>query len=257
MQYSIVIPAYNEEATIRAGKLQRVSKWLAEQQVSAELIVVDDGSKDETASLARTIADRVITIPHSGKAAALVAGITQARGEAVLLTDMDQATPITEACKVLDLLPHLADIAVGSRGLVRRGAPVRRYVLSWGQVVLRTLLLGLRITDTQCGFKAMLRLVAQDVLDNLVIYRPERLHNLVVPSVTSGFDVEFLFVAKRLGYRIREVPVEWNYQETRRVNLMRDAWRGIGDLARIRAMALGGKYPQKTIRNTDGRNHLV
>jgi dolichyl-phosphate beta-glucosyltransferase len=240
---SLIIPAYNEAAAIRAGKLAKVSTWLASQPFVSELLVVDDGSQDETAELAQAVANRVVRVPHTGKAAAIVAGIQEARGEVILFTDMDQATPITEAPKLLEAL-QMAEVAIGSRGLARQGAPLGRYVLSWGQVALRNVLLGLNITDTQCGFKAMSRLAAVEILEYLQVYHPGYMGTIHGPSVTSGFDVEFLFVAQRLGYRIHEAPVQWNYQETRRVNLIKDAWRGINDLFTILITDLRGKYPR-------------
>ena len=242
---SIVIPAYNEAEAIQAGKLERVTRWMATQPFVIELLVVDDGSNDNTAKFAESIATRVLTIPHKGKAAAIMAGIDAARGEIVLFTDMDQATPITHAPALLDAIEKRADIVIGSRGLVRPGAPAGRYVLSWGQVALRTLLTGLYLMDTQCGFKAMKRAVALETLAHLHRYHPGQLDLLQQPSVTSGFDVELLFVARRLGYQIGEVPITWNYQETRRVNLVRDAWRGIDDLVKILIADWQGKYPQR------------
>ncbi len=241
---SIIIPAYNEAQAIRAGKLAQVSEWLAGQPLSWELIVVDDGSRDETVTLARPLASRVIGIRHSGKAAAIVAGIREARGEVILFTDMDQATPITEAPKLLEALKQGADVAIGSRGLVRQGAPLGRYLLSWGHVALRGVTIGLRVSDTQCGFKAAYREAALHVIQHLHIYH---YHNLCIhhrPSVTSGFDVEFLFVAKRLGYRIREVSVGWSYQEARHAALFKDAWRGIVDLGHILLERWKGGYPK-------------
>jgi len=265
-QLSIVIPAYNEERALRSGKLQRVVTWIALQSNRVELIVVDDGSRDATAELADGYPARVIRIPHAGKAAAIMTGIRAARGEVILFTDMDQATPITEAAKLLDALQANVgrrgtdgggagsarggldrvriDIAIGSRGLARRGAPVGRYILSWGQVALRWIVLGLAITDTQCGFKAMHRKAALDILNHLRVYRPQGSGKLQGPSVTSGFDVEFLFVAKLLKYCVQEVPVEWNYQDTRRVRLVKDAWRGVKDLLRIAFARLRGSYLQ-------------
>lgn len=202
MKLSIVIPAYNEASAIEAGKLDLVRSWLNAQSFSSELIVVDDQSQDNTAELAKQTADRVITIQHAGKAAAVIAGIRAAQGEWVLFSDMDQATPVDQASKLLDALQKGADVAAGSRGLVRSGAPPGRYILSWGQAVLKLLTLGLTITDTQCGFKAFQRSVALDIIDRLVVYNPSRLGTVDGPSVTSGFDVEFLFVAKRLGYKV-------------------------------------------------------
>lgn len=158
---------------------------------------------------------------------------------------MDQATPIEEAPRLLEALKNGCDVAAGSRGVTRAGAPPTRYLLSWGQVILKTVLLGLRVVDTQCGFKAFTRPAALDVINHLVVYAPQRLGTLTGPSVTSGFDVEFLLVAQRLGYRIREVPVRWNYQQSRRVNLVRDARRGLTDLLGIVMARLTRKYPRR------------
>lgn len=241
---SIVIPAYNEEAAIRAGKLANVSAWLKSQHWESELIVVDDQSRDATAKLAGEVASRVIQISHAGKAAAVIAGIRAAQGEWVLFTDMDQATPIDEAAQLFASLEQGWDVAAGSRGIVRAGAPAWRYLLSWGQVGLKSLLLGIRMIDTQCGFKAFNRSVALDVINHLVVYAPHRLGTVHGPSVTSGFDVEFIYVAQRLGYKIREVPVRWNYQRSRRVNLLRDAFRGLRDLFSIVSARIGRKYPR-------------
>ncbi len=243
---SVVIPAYNEALAIRAGKLKRVTDWLTAQAFTTELIVVDDGSEDDTPRLARDVTGGILRIAHAGKAAALVAGLERASGDVILFTDMDQATPITEAPKLLNAIGQSAAVAVGSRGLVRPGAPVGRYLVSWGQVILRTMLLGLRMADTQCGFKAMTRSVAQDVLPRLHLYHPTRSRAIHGPSVTSGFDVEFLFVARRLGYRIQEVPVVWDYQKTRRVNLAKDTCRGVRDLLSIRLTDWRGHYPKRS-----------
>jgi len=228
------------------GKLALAAEWLAALPRATELLVVDDGSGDDTAALAEPLADRVISIPHSGKAAAIVSGIEAASSDEVLLMDMDQATPITEGRKLLSALNHPRDIAIGSRGLVRRGAPLSRCVVSWGHVALRRLVLGMSIVDTQCGFKAFSRTAALDVLAHLRLYHPARMAPIRGPSVTSGFDAELLFVARRLGYCIHEVPVVWNYEDTRRVNLARDAWHGARDLVRIAVADIRGGYPSST-----------
>jgi glycosyltransferase involved in cell wall biosynthesis len=242
---SVIIPAFNEAGALRQGKLQRVAAWLAMQPYPTELIVVDDGSSDETYALAQAAGVRTIRIEHAGKAAAIIAGIHASSGDIVLFTDMDQATPITEAPRLLERLFHAPGIAIGSRGLVRKGAPLGRYILSYGQVLARWVLLGLRITDTQCGFKAVHRAAALEILDYLKLYHPSKAGKLSGPSVTSGFDVEFLFMGQRLGYPIYEEPVIWNYQDTRRVHLLRDALRGMRDLLRIAWARLLGAYPRR------------
>jgi dolichyl-phosphate beta-glucosyltransferase len=245
---SVVIPAYNEEPAIQSGKLDRVRDFLEAQDYTSELILVDDGSRDGTAELGASIASRVIKIEHAGKAAALTAGMNAAEGAIILMTDMDQATPIEESEKLLDSIESGSDVAIGSRGLVRKDAPISRYIMSWGQVALRTGLLGVRALDTQCGFKAFRRNPALQVLSKLVVYNPVTMGCVQGPSVTSGFDVEFLMVANRLGYSISEVPVEWSYQESRRVSLWRDSLRGVVDLGRIVGAKLGRKYPARVRR---------
>jgi hypothetical protein len=114
--------------------------------------------------------------------------------------------------------------------------------------------LGLRISDTQCGFKAVTREAARRILKYLHVYHPHQLCALHGPSVTSGFDVEFLFVAHRLGYRIQEIPVQWNYQETRGADLFRDAWRGVKDLGHILVEDWKGGYPREENPKSEIRN---
>lgn len=135
------------------------------------------------------------TAIEAGKAAAIMAGLQRARGEIILFTDMDQATPIHETTHLIGALNQGDDIAIGSRGLVRTGAPHGRYLLSWGHMALRKLFLGIKIMDSQCGFKAVRCSVADDVLRHLCLYHPNHIKPIHGPSVTSGFDVEFLFVA--------------------------------------------------------------
>ena len=240
---SIVIPAYNESQAVKSGKLAQIKEWMNVQSFISELIVVDDGSLDGTADLAEPLVDRLVRRPHEGKAFAIIAGIRHSKGEIVLFTDMDQATPISEANKLLNAISDSSDIAIGSRGFQRPDAPLGRYVLSFGMIVLRTPLLGFRFVDTQCGFKAFTRKVAIEILDALQIYNPANANHVLGPLVTSGFDVEFLFVAKRLGYLIREEKVVWNYNQTRRVNLGKEMWRGGLDLLKILLFDLMGKYP--------------
>ncbi|MCS6774198.1 MAG: glycosyltransferase [Anaerolineae bacterium] len=247
---SVVIPAYNEATNIRAGALESVQCYLASQPYEHEVIVVDDGSLDETAALAESFAAahpsfRVLRNPHRGKAYTVATGLRAAVGQVVLFTDMDQATPIHEVARLLPWYEQGYDVVIGSRGSYRRNAPLWRKAMSRSQMVLRNLILGFRdITDTQCGFKSFRGSVIAPILDNLHLYRfantPAEVQGA---TVTAGFDVELLFVAQRLGYRIKEVPVEWDYRHSRRVNLLRDSVRGLRELVEIRLADARGAYP--------------
>ncbi len=242
---SIIIPAYNEQENIQAGRLAEVTDWLKTYPGPTELIVIDDGSVDDTVRLARSVAGRVISISHSGKAAALMAGMTAAVHDSILFSDMDQATPITEAAKLLTILEESADIVVGSRGLLRQHAPLSRYILSLGHIFFRRLLLRLSFIDTQCGFKACKRQAASEILNHLKVYNSETRIPISGSRVNSGFDAEFLLVGFYRGFRIAEVPVQWNYQRTRRTNLFMEAWFGIQDLFAIAWQDLKGNYSRE------------
>jgi glycosyltransferase involved in cell wall biosynthesis len=245
---SVVIPAYNEVTNIRAGSLDKVARYLVAQDYPYEVLVVDDGSEDETATLAEAFVRqhagfRVIRAPHRGKAPTIATGMLAAQGEIVLFCDMDQATPIEETSRLLPWFAQGYDVVIGSRGTLRLNAPWWRKLMSRSQIVLRSLILGFRrITDTQCGFKALRREAIEPILSRLSLYGERVDKEVKGATVTSGFDVEMLFVAQKLGYRIKEVRVEWDYQSTRRVNLVRDSVRGVCDLLRIRLADLRGAY---------------
>lgn len=245
---SVVIPAYNEAANIRSGSLTSVYDYLSAQPYLYEVIIVDDGSADETATLAEDFAAqhrnfRLIRNPHRGKAFTVATGLRAAGGEIVLFTDMDQATPIQETAKLLPWYERGYDVVIGSRGTYRRNAPLWRKFMSRSQILLRNLILGFKdITDTQCGFKSFRGSAVGPILDRLHLYNFANHAEVHGATVTAGFDVEVLFVAQRLGYRVKEVPVEWDYRHSRRVNLLRDSLRGVRELLEIRAADLRGAY---------------
>ncbi|MFZ5918327.1 MAG: glycosyltransferase [Chloroflexota bacterium] len=245
---TVIIPAYNEVANIRAGALDKVATFLEARDFPYEVLVVDDGSQDETATLVESFARhhshfRLVRAPHRGKAPAICTGMLAAQGQIVLFSDMDQATPIGELTRLLPWFDKGCDVVIGSRGTVRRNAPWWRRAMSRSQVVLRSVLLGLRgITDTQCGFKAFRGTVIEPILSRLSLYSLNTDWEVRGATVSSGFDVEVLFVARKLGYSVCEVPVEWDYQRTRRVNLLRDSLRGVNDLLRIRLADWRGAY---------------
>ncbi len=243
---SVVIPAYNEETNIRLGSLDKVSRYLEDQPYAWEVVLVDDGSTDGTAGLldAFVKANRGFTVmhnPHRGKAGTVISGMLKARGSIVVFSDLDQATPISELAKVLPWFDRGFDVVIGSRNRRREGAPMSRVIMARGFMMLRSLFLGLKgITDTQCGFKGFKKEVAKEIFSRLELYD----HHGVAhgPMVTAGFDIEVLYLAKQLGYKIKEVPVEWHYVETRRVSPIKDSLQGFADMMRIRMNAWQGKY---------------
>lgn len=243
---SVVIPAYNEETNIRLGALEKVTRYLDKQTYTWEVVVVDDGSKDASSVLLDEYAKsntgfRVIHNAHLGKAGTVIAGVLAARGGIVLFSDLDQATPLSEVEKLLPWFGKGADVVIGSRSGRRQGAPISRIIMARGFMLLRSLFLGLNgITDTQCGFKAFKHDVAKNIFSKLQLYGAS--HEAQGPMVTAGFDIEVLFLAKQLGYKIREVPVEWHYVETRRVNPIKDSLQGLRDILVIRWYAAIGKY---------------
>ncbi|MBI4137327.1 glycosyltransferase family 2 protein [Candidatus Roizmanbacteria bacterium] len=241
---SIVIPAYNEEHNIRNGVLDPVVSYLKTQDYTWEVILVDDGSSDNTKKLLKSFVQKhphfkLIENPHQGKAGTVTTGMLKAQGTYVLFTDFDQATPITQIDEVLPFLKD-HDIVIGSRAGSRKGAPLSRIIMARGFMALRTIILGLDVQDTQCGFKAFRREVAHDIFDRLHLYRTNQTNE--GSRVTAGFDVELLYLAKRRGYSIKEVPVAWRYVETRRVNPIRDSIEGLWDLLRIRLLSLRRLY---------------
>ena len=155
---------------------------------------------------------------------------------------MDQATPIEELEKLRPLLRDGCDVVVGSRAGHRAGAPLVRKLMASGFIFVRRMILDVGdVTDTQCGFKALRTDLARRIVDQLRIFRPGVQH-ATGATVTAGFDAELLFVARRLGARVREVPVNWHYVGTRRVHPIKESWRGLKSLLMIRATAMRGDY---------------
>ncbi len=244
---SVIIPCYDEMANLRKGVLDKVHYFLDKQKYPYEVIIVDDGSKDGSIGFIRDFTAenarfKLIENQHMGKAGAVTAGILQAKGEYLLFTDMDQATPIEEVKNLLPYFKEGFDIVIGSRGSHREGAPFSRRIVSWGSMFLRTMIIGLGdIKDTQCGFKMFKRDVAQRLFT-----RVNEMHHgfkkISGSSVTAAFDMELLFLAKKMGYTIKEVPVNWLYVESRRVSPIKDSIQGVIDLLKMKQNDLRGKY---------------
>lgn len=246
VKITIVIPAYNEEKNIRIGALDKVSRYLEHNLSDWEVIFVDDGSTDGTAELLdefvmSTSGFRVIRNQHQGKAATVITGMLASTGELVLFSDLDQATPLKELEKLMPWMNKGFDIVIGSRSGRREGAPITRRIMAIGFMFLRSLILGLAgISDTQCGFKLFKTAVARRIISQLRLYGKQK--SAEGSTVSAGFDIEMLFLGRKLGYKIKEVPVEWHYVETRRVNPLKDSWQGFADIFNIRLKDLSGGY---------------
>jgi dolichyl-phosphate beta-glucosyltransferase len=236
--YSIVIPAYNEGARLGAT-LEKVLEYVRAQGWNAEVIVVNDGSRDNTASLVREFAEKnpavrlVENSGNRGKGYSVRNGMLNARGEIVVFSDADLSSPIEEMPKLLAALAGGADIAIGSRWL-RAELQTRRQSLHrqlFGRVfnLLLRIILGLRFKDTQCGFKAFTRRAAQTIFP---LQRIER----------WGFDPEILFLARKFGFRVEEVPVLWGHSGDTRIHPLLDGARMFWEMLRIRWYDLTGKY---------------
>ena len=245
---SIIVPAYNEELRL-PDSLRQIMAYLDMQPYRSEVIVADDGSTDATAAIVEQLSAarpslRLLRLDHRGKGFAVRAGALAACGEFVLLCDADLAVPIEDWERLRRVLENGFDVAIGSReglGARRLGEPWYRHLM--GRVfnmIVRTIAVG-GIQDTQCGFKTLRQSVAVDLFERVRIYGADapRVHGAAV----TAYDVELLFLARRRGYRIAEVPVPWRYGTETKVSPIRDSWRNLCDVLTVRWYALRGKYP--------------
>lgn len=244
---SLIIPAYNEAARIEATVREAVA-WLRAQPFETELIVVDDGSDDDTARIAASaladfMAGRVMRIAHGGKAAAVRAGMLASRHDQIAFSDADLATPLALLNDLRAALDAGSDIAIGSRegaGARRIGEPMYRHVMGRVFNMLVRLLLVPEIHDTQCGFKLFRAGVARELFQRSRLY-PEGTRAVVGPRVTA-FDVELLAIARMRGYRVAAVPVVWTYGEGSKVRPTRDTWHNMRDVLEVWIGAKRGNY---------------
>ena len=239
-QLSIVIPAYNESARIE-NALERVMACVEAQGWDAEVLVVDDGSSDATPDIVHQWMQRCPRLHliqnngNRGKGYSVRNGLLQAAGEVVMFTDADLSAPMEEAERLFAAIADGADVAIGSRWLDRARQTIhqplyRRFFGRCFNWVTRTVM-GLPFKDTQCGFKAFRRPVAQ------VIFRLQRIERW-------GFDPEILFIARKLGYAIREVPVTWGHDERSRMSYLKDGMKMLEEMAIIRSNSLAGRYDE-------------
>jgi dolichyl-phosphate beta-glucosyltransferase len=244
LEYSVVVPALDEESRIERT-LQDMVAYFRGRKTAAEIVVVDDGSRDATSSVVARVSHRCPEVrlirlaQNHGKGYAVRTGVVNARGARVLLADADGATPIAELARLEPLLDGGAAIAVGSR-VVTPGAGVTVRRRWYRHLMGRTFHFLVRsltvrdLQDTQCGFK---------------LFRGSVAHDLFSRMRMSGFsfDVEVLLMAQRRGYRIAEVPVNWTHQPGSKVRVVRDSLRMAADLLAIRANQLRGDYDRPRV----------
>ena len=237
-KYSIVIPAYNESARLPAT-LESVVSCVRTRGWDAEIIVVNDGSTDRTAEVAREFAKtasevRLLENPgNRGKGYSVRAGMLAAQGEVVLFTDADLSAPIEEAERLFNAIAGGADIAIGSRWLesgrqTQRQPLYRQFFGRCFNAVTRAIM-RLPFADTQCGLKAFTHAAAQTVFKLQTIER-------------WGFDPEILLIALKRGLRVVEVPVSWAHDERTRMSYLRDGVRMLQEIAQIRWNVICGRY---------------
>ena len=244
---SIVIPAYNE-----AGRLPDTIAAVFDHTkllpYGVELLVVDDGSKDDTAQIGALLIPegkgRVLREPHRGKAAAVLAGMLAAEGDYVIFMDADLAVPVADVHRLLQYLEYQGyGVAIGSRegtGASRVGEPLLRHVMGRVYNLIVQIVAVPGIQDTQCGFKMFRADVARDIFPRMKLYTLDS--PVVTGARVTGFDVEVLFLARRRGYLIKEVPVRWKYGAESKVSPLRDTWYNFRDVIRVRWNDMRGRY---------------
>ena len=238
MNYSLIIPAYNESARISAT-LEKVLDYLRQQGWAAEVLVVNDGSADDTAELVRRFAVahpavRLIENPgNRGKGYSVRHGVLHATGDIVLFSDADLSSPIEEAPKLLQAIHAGAEVAIGSRWLETKlqteRQPILRQIAGRMYNLLLRVILRLKYEDTQCGFKAFTREAARTVFP---LQRIER----------WGFDPEILFLARKKGLKTAEVPVAWAHDDRSKINPVVDGIRMFGEMLKVRWLSFTGAY---------------
>lgn len=232
---TVVIPVYNEQERI-ATSLYQIKDYLSQQDYACDVLIIDDGSSDLTTEIVKFIdiygeeiksqSSGVLALnaKNRGKGYSIAKGLTMAQGEIVVFTDADCSTPISEIDKLLAKFEEGYDVVIGSRNMTTSdvtGRTLVRTILSRMFNLLMRAIAVPSIKDSQCGFKAYRKSVAQEIAKR---------------QKTFGFcfDVEHLFIAKRLGYRITEVPVIWKHNEGSTLSLINDSIAMFIDLLRIR-----------------------
>jgi dolichyl-phosphate beta-glucosyltransferase len=238
---SIIIPSYNEELRL-PETLEGIAAYLQTYGGTAEVLVVDDGSKDRTAAVAASFRGKIPSLRvvsngvNRGKGYSVRHGMQEARGKVALFTDADLSAPIEEAGKLIDAL-ETNDVAIGSRAMDRSLISVHESLFrEFAGIIFNKIvriILWLPFLDTQCGFKAFRRESCG------IIFEQQRIERF-------GFDPELLYLARHHGLRTVEIPVRWGHSPATKVSMLRDSIQMFIDVFTIRWNALTGRYPRKT-----------
>jgi len=238
MYLSVVIPAYNEEKRL-PKTLKEISSYLEKQNYDYEIIVVNDGSKDKTAEIIKELISEIKNLKlidnkeNCGKGFVVRQGLLEAKGEYRLFTDADNSTPISEIEKFFPYFKKGYDIVIGSRdikgAIIKNPQPLYRRILGDIFSLLSRIIVGYwGIKDSQCGFKAFTAKAANDILPKCRINR-------------FAFDPEIIKLAKKMNYKIKEVPIIWENEPHTKVDFKNTIKMGI-DLLIIKWNLLTGKY---------------
>lgn len=247
MKISLIVPCYNETSNLQKGVLDKIGNYVERDDRFIEVLIVDDGSTDGSKKMIRDnylpafSKFKLVENPHRGKAYAVIAGMEKAKGDYVMFMDIDLATPIEESEKLIRELEDGYKIVIGSRSSERKGAPALRKVMAVGNIFIRSVFIGLRgVRDTQCGFKVFDRKTALSIIKKLRVFGPDR--NVKDSSVSAGFDLEFLFIAQKMQFKLKEVPVTWRHVETKNVKFIKDSLQALKDMWAIKKNDMDGNY---------------
>jgi dolichyl-phosphate beta-glucosyltransferase len=248
IEFSVVMPAYNEADKI-SSTITQVLGFMRGFSSSFELLIVNDGSVDNTATVVESMKKdnpelTFINNPHKGKGFAVWTGIMSARGEYIYMADADLSTPISELKKLsVWAKDQNFDVVIASReglGAERIAEPLYRHLMGrvfnyWVQLMALP-----GINDSQCGFKLFKRKAAKDIFSRLSIYGSEA--KVLKSAYLGAFDVEVLYLARKLKYNIKQVPVVWTHVKTNRISPFRDSYKMAMDVLKVRINDLKGKY---------------
>ncbi len=233
---SLIIPAYNEEQRIKAS-LENALDFFESKSLNFEILVVDDGSKDNTKQLVTNFDSPKIKLiaqdQNRGKGAAVTRGMLEANGQIRIFSDADFSTPVTEIDKVITAMSLGTEVFIGSRALdysmIKKHQPAYREFMgkTFNKLVQLFLISGIK--DTQCGFKGFTAKAAEDIFSKMKIEG-------------FGFDLEIIYLANKLGFQISEVPVEWYNDERSTVNPIKDSITMFFDIFKVKRLHKNDLY---------------